>query len=141
MGQKFKFLPHTADIKFQAFGDTIEEAFENSALALKEVMTQKIKIKGDINKRFEVNGKDNERLLYNFLEEFLYLLDAEDFLLSKIKSIKIKNNKLIAEILGDDSHNYTFSDNVKAITYNQMFVKQEKIKGKNKFRCQVVVDV
>ena len=31
---KFKFLAHTADRKFQAFGKTLEEVFENSALAL-----------------------------------------------------------------------------------------------------------
>jgi SHS2 domain-containing protein len=31
---KFKFLEHTADIKFQAFGKTKEEAFKNSAFAM-----------------------------------------------------------------------------------------------------------
>jgi len=35
---KFKFLEHTADIKFKASGKDIEEVFDNSALALKEVI-------------------------------------------------------------------------------------------------------
>ena len=166
---KFKFLEHTADIKFQAEGKTIEEAFANAALALQEVMTKGVKVKSRINKKFEVNGKDNERLLYDFLEEFLFLLDSEDFLLSKIKSIKITkmlitgktnninkckaeadednngrlyNHKLTAEIIGDDADNYNFTNNAKAITYNEMFVKKKKIgKGKFKYVCQVVVDV
>ena len=30
---KYRFLPHTADGKFQAFGGTLEEAFANAALA------------------------------------------------------------------------------------------------------------
>lgn len=42
---RFKFLEHTADVKFQAFGEDIEKLFENSALALKESICGKIKIK------------------------------------------------------------------------------------------------
>jgi SHS2 domain-containing protein len=127
---KFKFLEHTADVKFQAFGKNAEEVFENSALALKEVKEEK---KETINAK----GKDWESMLYNFLEEILYLLDAEDFLISKIKEIKIDKFKLKAVVLGDDAKRYKFTNNVKAITYNEMFVKREK----SKWTAQVVVDV
>ena len=65
---KFKFLEHTADVKFRAFGKDIEEMFENSALALKETIAPKIKVKNKIKKRFKIEGKDNEAFLYNFLE-------------------------------------------------------------------------
>jgi len=134
---RYKFLPHTADVKFQAFGKTEEEVFENAALALKEVMIKKIKIQSKIKKKIEIGGKDKESLLYNFLEEFLFLLDSENFLLVEINKIKIKDNKLEMEILGDKASNYKFSNDVKAITYNEMFVKKEK----GRFICQVVVDV
>ena len=33
MAEKFKYLEHTADAKFQAFGRTLEEAFANAVLA------------------------------------------------------------------------------------------------------------
>ena len=141
---KYKFLEHTADIKFQAFGKTIEKAFENSAYALLEVITKKIKIKPIIKKKISVKGKDKEALLYNFLEEFLFLLDANNFILSRINKIKVNENKnkeyeLNAEIAGDNASNYNFTNNVKAITYNEMFVREE---NKNKeWVCQVVVDV
>ncbi len=134
---KYKFLSHTADVKFQAFGKTIEEAFENSALALKEVMAGKIKVKAKIKKSFVVESEDVVNLLYSFLEEFLYLLDAEDFLMSKTKLKIFQRTRLEIEILGDKASNYKFSNNVKAITYNEMFVKKEK----DKFICQVVLDV
>ena len=42
---KFKYLEHTADCKFQAFGKTLEEAFTNSALAMSNVMHPPEKIK------------------------------------------------------------------------------------------------
>jgi SHS2 domain-containing protein len=134
---RFKFLEHTADVKFQAYGKSLEEAFSNSALALAEVMTKKTKIKQVIKKKIKVSGKDTGSLLYNFLEEFLFLFDSEGFLLSKIKKIKIKDNKLEADVAGDNVKNYKISQDVKAITYNNMFVKKEK----GKFIVQVVLDV
>ncbi len=134
--KKFKFLEHTADIKFQAFGRSMEEVFENSALALKETIFEK-KVQEKEEKEIEAKGKDFESLLYNFLEEFLYLLDAEDFLLSRIKEIKIDDFKLKAIVVGDKASNYKFTNNVKAITYNSMFVKNQD----NKWIAQVVLDV
>lgn len=130
-------MKHTADVKFRAYGKNLTEAFKNSAYALKETVCGNLKIKKKIKKEFEVKGKNKEALLYNFLEEFLFLLDAENFLLSKIKKIKILDNKLKAEVIGDSVSNYNFTNNVKAITYNEMFVKKQI----NKFICQVVLDV
>jgi len=135
--QKFKFLEHTADVKFQAYGKSLEEVFKNAALALKETIAGKIKVAGKIKKKIKIKGKDLESLLYNFLEEFLFLLDAKEFLLAKIKNIKISQDRLEAEVVGDKAENYKFTNDVKAITYNQMFVK----KLKDKFICQVVLDV
>jgi len=135
----YKFLEHTADVKFQAQGETLEQAFIQSALALKETIAGKTKIKQNIKKQIKIKAKDKESFLYNFLEEFLFLLDAEDFIFSKISKIKIdeKNNELKAEVIGDKASDYKFSNDVKAITYNQMFVKKQK----NKYIVQVVLDV
>jgi SHS2 domain-containing protein len=135
---KYKFLDHTADIKFQAYGKTIEEAFENSALAmLSDIYGKKVKETKKI--KIKVKGGDFEGLLYNFLEEFLFLLDSKGFLACKVKKIKIdkKNFKLEAELFGDDAKNYGFTNTVKAITYNDMFVKNNN----RKWVIQVVLDV
>ncbi len=134
---KFKFLEHTADIKFQAFGKSAEEAFENSASALKESICGKIRIKEGKEKKIEIEGRDFESMLYMFLEEILYLLDAEDFLIEKVKEIKINGFKLKAVLTGDKASNYKFTNNVKAVTYNEMFVKHEK----GKWIVQIVIDV
>ena len=42
---KFKFLEHTADAKFQAYGKNMEEAFSNAALAMFSIITDTKKIK------------------------------------------------------------------------------------------------
>ena len=40
---RFEFLEHTADVYIRAYGKTMEEAYENAALAMFEVMTDLIK--------------------------------------------------------------------------------------------------
>lgn len=136
---KYKFLSHTADIKFQAFGNSLEEAFENSFLALKEVIVDKNKIKNKKIIKIKVHGNDLKELLYNFLEEILFLLDANDFIVGEIKNIKINMKKLElkADIIGDKASNYKISNDVKAITYNDMFIKNKD----SKLAIQVVLDV
>lgn len=135
MAEKFKFFEHTADVKFQAYGKTLEKVFENAGLAVFNVM-YKGKVKKTKKKRISVEGKNNENLLYNFLEELLFLLDTEDFFLAGCK-VKIKDNKLEAELHGDNAKNYPADIDVKAITYNEMFIRKEK----NRWIVQVVVDV
>lgn len=148
---KYKYLEHTADAKFQAFGSTLEKAFSNAALAMINLMIETEKVKGKIKHTIKVEGKDKEALLYNFLEELIFLLDSKNFLFKKVNKIKIqeKNNKykLEAEVSGDNAQNYKLFGEVKAITYNSMFVKQIKEQGKTKkqkgkrFIIQAVVDL
>jgi SHS2 domain-containing protein len=134
---RYKFFEHTADVKFQSYGKTLEESFQNAALALKEViMKGKQKVNEKIEKKIIIKEKDNVALLQKFLEEFLFWLDAEDFIFSKVK-VEISNYKLIGEVYGDKASSYKFTNDVKAVTYNQMKVWKEK----DKFICQAVLDV
>jgi SHS2 domain-containing protein len=134
---KFKFLKHTADIKFQAFGKTIEEVFGNSASALKESICGKKRIKIKKIRKIKVRGKDTESLMYKFLEEIIYLLEGENFIIGKVKNIKIEEDNLVADVLGDDVSNYKISNKVKAVTYNEMVIENKK---KN-WIAQIVLDV
>jgi SHS2 domain-containing protein len=133
---KFKFIEHTADIQFQAFGNSLEEVFKNSALAMSKSILDK-NLKGTIKKSVEAKGRDNERLLYDFLEELLILFDSENFLITDVKKIKIKDNELKADVVGVSAEKYEMDNHIKSVTYNNMFVKKEK----NKWITQVVLDV
>ena len=141
--KKYNFLEHTADVKFLAYGKNLEEAFANSALALKETISGDLFIESKKEKTIKVSGEDMESLLYSFLEEFLYLLDAEDFLLSGIEDLHIneKEMTLDADVTGDDASKYEFTNDVKAITYNEMKVGTKEIDDKRQYFCQVVLDV
>jgi len=135
--EKFKFLEHTADIKFKAYGKNINEVYKNSALAMIKTMFQG-KIKPVKRVKFTIEGKDLENLMYEFLEEFLFLFDSKNFIPSSVKVNISKDNKTLkAELSGDSSKKYPIDLHVKAITYNDMFVK----KIKNTWTSQVVLDI
>ncbi len=133
---KYQFLEHTADIKFQAYGKTLSEVFENSVLAVKEYISRGEKIKSTKGKIIEVSGTDLESLFYNFLDELIYLLDAENFIATKAK-ITIRGYNLHAELYGDNASNYKDLDHIKAATYAEMYIKKTP-KG---WIAQAVLDV
>jgi len=136
MMKKFEFLEHTADAKFRAYGADMGAAFENAALALKQIINEK-KARPKIRKKIKIKAKDLNSLLYHFLEEFLFLFDSKNFLLSKIKvKINAKKMELEAEAYGEEGK-FINEGGVKAITYNEMEIGKEK----NKNYVQVVVDV
>ena len=139
--KKYRFLEHTADAKFQAYGKSLEEAYKNAAYAMVSLMWDREKIERKIQKTVKAEGTDLEQLLVNFLEEILYLLDSQMFLLHAVDKIQIQR---IAEgyvleglFLGDEcgKDHQPYGD-VKAVTYNEM-----EIHTNNRFMVQVVVDV
>lgn len=136
--KKYRFLDHTADVKFQAFGATLEEVFTNAALAMASLMCKE-KVSTRSSVRVDVEGRDLESLLYNFLEEFLVLFDSRNFLLARVEAVEIDNRelKLEAEAVGDRAGDYEIYLGIKAVTYSDMFVRQEN----NAWVAQVVLDV
>ena len=71
------------------------------------------------------------------------MLDAEGFLVSSVNNLKINKElegfSLVASVSGDESKKYKFSNDVKAITYNEMLIT-ENPKGEGML-IQFVLDV
>jgi len=140
--KQYKYLEHTADVKFQAFGKSLEEAFVNAAYAFTNVMLDHKKIAAKVEKTIKVKSEDKKALLYDFLEQFLILMDSKGFLLNKVQKLKIKQEKkgfsLSASVIGDNHpEKYETEIVIKAVTYQEMFVKEEK----GNVIVQVIVDI
>jgi len=137
----YKFLPHTADAKFRAYGKSLEKRFANAALAMASIMFETGKIKPRIKKKISVKGKDLKALLYNWLEELLYLVDAKGFILNSVRQLKIKEEKKgysLQAVVAGDKYKRSYDKiatgtDVKAVTYQQMEITDKY--------AQVVVDV
>lgn len=142
---KYEFFDKTADAKFKAYGYTLEESFKNALEAMTSIMFKIEDIEEyefDKEKReVNVEGTNLETLLYNFLEEAIFLLSAESFvgLVEKIKIRELDEGyELTAILTGTQSINFESTGEVKAVTYNEMHVK---INDSGMWECQVVVDL
>lgn len=139
--ERYKFLEHTSDAKFQAFGRTLEEAFSNAALATAGLMWNWENVEKKVEHQVKVRGNDLKQLLVNFLEEIIYLLETKSFLLGSVEKLMIEkegNSFRLKALLKGDKHSdkYKIHGDVKAITYNEM-----EVETKNHFMIQVVVDI
>jgi SHS2 domain-containing protein len=137
--RRFRFLEHTADAYIAAYGDTLEEAFENAALATMEVMTDAEKINAKIEETVEVEAHDEHALLYNWIEELLIRFDTTENLYSRFKISSIEETshglRLKAKIWGEpfDPEKHPQKVGVKAITYHRMEIMKKPKKVTVKF--------
>ena len=126
MGKRFEFLEHTADLYIAAYGKNLEEAFENAAYATFEGMTDVDKVQPQLEDTVEVEGHDDQALLYNWLEALLIKFDVTGNLYSRFKITCIEKTsagfKLKAKIWGEafDAKRHLSKVGVKAVTYHQM---------------------
>ena len=143
----FRFLEHTADVLVEAWGPSLEAAFEEMARGMIEIMTDTSKIEPRERKEIEVCGFDLENLLYRWLEELLYLHDSENYVFSKFRVEKIEKRRsneeeeycLRAEVWGErfDRERHEPRTVVKAVTYAQMKIE----KHGSVWRAQTVFDI
>jgi len=141
MSKKFRFLDHTSDAKFQAYGRTLEEAFANAALATVSLMWDPAGVGKKLDHPVDVQGRDLEQLLVRFLGEIIYLFETRSFLLAAVDSLTIEKTgegfRLQAVFRGDDRPaRYAVFGEVKAVTYNEMRIDQGC-----PVTVQVVVDI
>lgn len=126
----YHFLEHTADIKVKAYGKTLNEAFQEAARALFEIMTDTSKITPTIRRKIEIEAEDAQALLYEWLEEFIYLFDAEGLVFSEFSVESIQQTegryKLKGEAIGEEFNmeKHPQRTEIKAITYHEMKIKQ-----------------
>jgi SHS2 domain-containing protein len=135
---KFEYLKHTADAKFRSFGKDIDEVFVNSALAMFNILGKTEEVKTKKERKIKIKSRNYESLLYDFLEELIFLLDTEGFFLHEVSEMKISEDfALDAVIVGDNVNNYEVSGDIKAVTYSDMEIEKTK-KG---YEATVVVDI
>ena len=131
---KFEYLEHTADVYVAAHGKTLEEAFENAALAMFEVMTDTDKVSADVEDHVEVEAEDEYALLYSWLEALLVNFETKNMFYSKFKISKIEETaegfRIKAAVCGEkfNAEKHAQKVGVKAVTYHRMEILKELYK-------------
>ncbi len=127
----FRFLEHTADVYFEARGETLEEVFEEAAKAMFSVITDISKVEKRVKRRIEGEGIDLFNALYRWLEELLILHDAEGLVFSEFHVEYVREEgevvKFAGEVLGEpfDESKHVKGTEVKAVTYSMMEIGKD----------------
>ncbi|MEL4305786.1 archease [Methanococcoides sp. LMO-2] len=139
---EYEYLEHTADAKFRAYGKTMEEAFENAAVAMFNVMINTSKVDCIHTEDIELTAPDIDDLLVDWLSELLFIFEVDFISFGKfeVKSITQEDGeyKLSARASGEeiDLEKHEIDTEVKAATYNDLKA-EETPEG---FMVQVTVD-
>ena len=126
----YKFIDHATDAIIEVNAKNIKEAFSVAGEAVINLTLDPEKVKEVDKKEFSAQGKDLHYLLFSWLEEIPFLLITEGFAIKRIEFDIHENNgyKISAIAFGEplDVHKHNFKVEVKAPTFYEMEIKQDK---------------
>ena len=138
MEKDFEIVNHTADVGIIAYGADIEQAFANAARALFSLITELDDVAEVVHRDTELIAPDEESLLVEWLNELIYLFDAENIIFKRFDISRLDNTQLKARSYGEkvDSSKHRLKTGVKAATYHML-----KIDKGDGCKVQVLFDI
>lgn len=118
-----------ADLTIESRGSTLAEAFSNLALGAFNAMTPLEDIEEREERTVEVSSEDLGGLLYDFLDQLIFVHDTELLVFSQIVvHLDEKNFELRAECHGEpfDPKRHKSGIVVKAVTFHQMKIEKNE---------------
>jgi len=142
MKPSYTFLDHTADVLFQAEAGTLNELFQQCALALEETQVDLSKVEHKESITIKVEHKSVEGLLFDFLDDLVFYKDADLLIFSKFDVyVEEKEGKyfLTCQAYGEtlDHQKHDPKVDVKAITMH-LFEVKKTVEG---WKAQVLIDI
>ena len=132
-----------SDSAFYAYGKDYAELLVNACLAVIETMVNIEKIEEKIEEQITVKADSMEKLLYNVMEEVVYLKDAKQLVFHsfEIKDLKTEppNCEVTVIMRGEtiDREKHEAHADVKAVTYLDYGIQETK----DGFRASVTLDI
>jgi len=138
MEKDFEILDHTADVGIIAYGNDMKQAFTNTAKGLFSLITELDSIEEVLYRDIELVAPDRESLLVEWLNELIYLFDAENVIFKRFDIIELNNTRLKARSYGEkvDSSKHKLKTGVKAATYHML-----RVDTTNGCKVQVLFDI
>lgn len=138
MRRSFEVLEHTADIGIIAYGADLKEAFANAGKGLFSLMVDLDSVQESLEREIEVAAQDMESLLVEWLNELIYLFDAEHLLFKRFDITELERGRLRGKGFGEpvDPGRHEIHIGVKAATYHQL-----RIESDHGYRFQVIFDI
>lgn len=138
MHTPYETIEHTADVGIIARGRSLEELFANAAAGMMQFLIDPQAVRAAGRRRMIVEAEDLEGLLVAWLNELLFLLNADAFVPARFEVVEVTDRRLTADVVGEpvEPVRHRFRRDVKAATYHQLHI------GKNDlWHARVIFDV
>ncbi len=135
--KQYELIEHTADVCIKAYGKTVSETFENAAIGMFDIITDKSTIEPVGQYDIQLKAPDLEQLLVDWLSELLFLNGAKNLVFGTFDVI-VEKKHLSAHVFGEefDSPKHKKGVEIKAVTYHML-----EVRNKKPYYVQVLFDI
>lgn len=133
--KKYETLEHLADLKIRVWANTRKELFCNALTAMFESIEPELDRSQERERVVQMESKDKDLLLVDFLSEALYLSDVNNEAYVDADIEELEDRKIRARLKGYAVRG--FKEEIKAVTYHGF--KIEKIDGG--LRAEIIFDI
>ena len=135
----WEHFPHQADVGVRGMGATLEQAFEQVALALTAVITDLSLVAPGKMVRLSCTAPDAELLLADWLNSLIFEMNTRNMLFSRFE-VHLKDGGLTAKAWGEalEQARHHPAVEIKGATYTALKVVQQ---ADGSWLAQCVVDV
>ena len=110
MEEKFRYLDHMTDLIVEAYGNTLQELFENSALGMINAMFDISSIELNHSLKIMAQGHDFKSLLYDWIEKIILSIYIDRMIIVKFDSFSF--SKMLTNDPMNNSNNNNNNNNV-----------------------------
>jgi SHS2 domain-containing protein len=135
----YEFIEHTADIGIRVKGKELVALFRNAALAMFDIAAQKKESQAGKKTRIKIGLKAGnlDELFVNWLNELLSLSATKYLIFSDFQINKLDKTILEAVAIGENIANYKINTEIKAATYHQLKLEEDK----TGWQAEIIFDV
>ena len=135
----WQHFPHDADVGIRGYGEPLEEAFANAALAMTAAVTDPNSVRALEAIEVACEAPDHELLLYEWLNALVYEMATRHLLFCRFE-LQVEDHRLRATAWGEpvDVARHAPAAEVKGATLTALRVRRVEAGG---WLAQCVVDV
>ncbi len=139
--KKYEVFDHTADVGIRAHGADLNEAFENAARGMFDIISDVDIIEATGEYDITLSSKDVEQLLVDWLSELLFIHTVKQVLFSRFE-IYIEETdgqwRMKAKALGEDydPKKHPYNTEIKAVTHHMLEIKKD-----NGYSIRILFDI
>lgn len=139
--ERYEVFEHTADVGIRAYGKDINQAFENSAFGMFDIITDVDMVEAVGEYVITLEARDLEQMLVDWLSELLFIHTIKQVMFSQF-SVDIQGEEgkwhLKGKALGEkyDEKRHPYHTEIKAVTHHIL-----KIERNGDYKIQVLFDI